>query len=115
MFYQVDTLVAGFLYKEVSGAAPTTCSGFPAGIKTVTNSDISLYPNPATDMLNIHSPEFISGVSVIDAMGRTVSQISDIHSLEYTLSTSGLSTGIYFIRVYNDQQSLPTIRKVTIE
>jgi para-nitrobenzyl esterase len=115
MFYQVDTLVTGFLYNEVTNAVPTTCSTFTAGIKNVNTADVSMYPNPVTDIVNIHSSEFISTVSVVDEMGRVVSQSSDIHSLQYQLNTSGLSTGVYIVRVYSEQSQLPAIRKVTIE
>jgi para-nitrobenzyl esterase len=115
-FYQVDTLITGFLYKEVTNAVPTTCSGFPAGIRSVGSSmDISLFPNPANNILNIRSSEFISGIYVMDETGRIVTQASDIHSLDYQINTSGLSTGIYFVRIDNGQGQNAVVRKVIIE
>lgn len=114
MYQAVDTLVTGFLYKEVAGLAPTTCSGFPAGIQSIgSTADLSIYPNPASNVLNIRSTEYITGVSMIDEMGRTVSQSADIHSLEYQVNTSGLSSGIYFVKIANGQST--TTRKVIVE
>ena len=116
LYHQVDTLVTGFLYKEVTNAVPTTCSGFPAGIKNINNSaTINMFPNPSSDQLNIRSSQFISSISVADEMGRVVIQTSDLHNLEYQLNTSGLNTGVYIVRVYNEKGELPAVGKITIE
>jgi para-nitrobenzyl esterase len=114
MYYQVDTLITGFLYKEVTGAAPTSCVGFPAGIAGIgSDAALSIYPNPASSVLNIHSSATISSISVLDEMGRVVSQVADLHSLDYQLNTSRLSAGIYFVKVENGLSS--SLRKVVIE
>lgn len=115
IYYQVDTLVTGFLYKEVTNAVPTTCSGFPAGIKNITTTDVSVYPNPASDLLNIRSSEYISAISVSDEMGRVVAQTGDLHRMDYQMNTSHLSTGVYIVRIYNEQEQMPSVRKITIE
>lgn len=114
-FYMIDTLITGYLYKEITNAAPQVCTGFPAGIRNINSDDITLYPNPATDLVNIHSSRFISSISVADEMGRIVIQTTDIHSPEYQMNTSGLSTGVYIVRIYSEQEQSPTVRKVTIE
>ena len=113
MYYQVDTIVTGFLYKEVTNQVPTVCSGWPAGIQGIGSTNLSIYPNPATNILNIHSTEFISNISVADEMGRTVSQVSDVHALDYQLNTSHLSSGIYFLKL--DMGKSTIVKKVTIE
>jgi hypothetical protein len=114
MFYQVDTIVTGFLYKEVTNQVPTTCSGFPAGIQGIgSTTNLSIYPNPATSVLNIRSTEFISAISIVDEMGRVVSQNSDLHSLDYQVNTSHMSAGIYFVKLETGKST--TVRKITIE
>jgi para-nitrobenzyl esterase len=115
LFNQVDTLVTGFLYKEVTNAVPSTCGAPPAGIRNISTANISVYPNPATDLVNIHSSEYISAISVSDEMGRVVAQASNIHNLEYQMNTSGISTGVYIVRIYNEQEQTPAVRKITIE
>jgi para-nitrobenzyl esterase len=113
MFYSVDTLVTGFLYKEVTNAVPTACS--TTGINNVANTvAIKLYPNPASNQLNIQSSQFISDISITDETGRTVITTGDIHDLSYQLNTSRLSSGIYFVSIYCGETT-PVIKKVTIE
>jgi para-nitrobenzyl esterase len=116
MFTQVDTLVTGFLYKEVTNTAPTVCPVHPNGIQNIYNSaTTTLFPNPTGSVLNIRSSEYISAVSVSDEMGRTIIQTNGIHGLDYQMNTSGLSTGVYIVRIYNEQEQMPVVRKVTIE
>jgi hypothetical protein len=115
-FYMVDTLVTSFLYKEVLNLVSDTCTMVHAGINNIPNAaTIKLYPNPASKQLNIESSEIISSITMSDDMGRTVSQTSDIDSRSYEMNTSGLSAGIYFIRIYGTSGISPVVRKVTIE
>ena len=115
MFHQVDTLITGFLFHEVMGLVPDTCPK-PSGIQNIANSaTITLYPNPATSVLNIQSSHFISEISVVDEMGRTVSQTENVNDLSYKMNTSRLSPGIYFVRIYETPGQIPAVRKVIIE
>jgi dienelactone hydrolase len=116
LFYQVDTLVTGFLYYEYTNTPKAPCVEQPNGIQNISaTADISLYPNPAGNVLNIRSSGFISGIAIIDEMGRVVSQASDIHSLSYQVNTSGLSRGVYFVNVQMAEGHTSTFRKVVIE
>ena len=116
MFHQVDTLVTGFLFHEVTNLVPDTCPAIVNSIRNINNQPtISLYPNPATNVLNIQSSHFISAISVVDEMGRTVSQVGNMNSLSYQMNTSHLSPGIYFVRIYDTQGQIPAVRKVIIE
>ena len=110
----IDTLITSFLYKELYNLVPDTCPT-PSGIKNVTSATIKLYPNPAGKQLNIESSDIISAITMSDEMGRTVSRTSDIDSRNYEMNTSGLSAGIYFIRIYSTSGLLPVVRKVIIE
>ena len=56
--------------------------------------NFNVYPNPATDRLNISCNEAVREVSVIDMAGRTV-----INSNATTLNVSGLAAGVYMVRV----------------
>jgi hypothetical protein len=113
-YYMIDTLITSFLYKELYNLVPDTCPT-PSGIKNVTSATIKLYPNPAGKQLNIESSDIISAITMSDEMGRTVSRTSDIDSRNYEMNTSGLSAGIYFIRIYSTSGLLPVVRKVIIE
>jgi hypothetical protein len=115
-FYMIDTMITSFLYKELFNLVPDTCVGFPAGINNIyRTANVSLYPNPASNVLNIQSSEFISSISLTDEMGRTISEASDINNLSYQINTSKLSSGIYFVSIYSKSGPVPAVRKVTIE
>ena len=115
-FYMVDTMVTSFLYAEVTGAAPTACGPIPAGVQSInTTPDITVYPNPASSLLNIQSSQYIKGIALTDMTGRTMSQASDINTLNYQMSVSGLSAGIYFVSIYSTAGQTPIVKKITIE
>ena len=61
---------------------------------------ISVYPNPAKEMLNIkiESNKTIKNVSIIDVSGRTVKQIHNINTAN-TIDISDIKKGVYFIKI----------------
>lgn len=60
------------------------------------NSQLAVYPNPATNVLNISSSDEITGVEVFDLSGRKVlSQMGNVNMI----SLSDLANGVYTIRV----------------
>jgi hypothetical protein len=100
----------------VTNAVPDTCPKVPNGVQEVKYSaNISLYPNPASGILNIQSSQFIANISISDQMGRIVAQVSDLHDMSYQMNTSRLSSGVYIIRIDNGQGQVPAVKKVTIE
>ncbi|MBQ8704525.1 MAG: Omp28-related outer membrane protein [Bacteroidales bacterium] len=69
---------------------------YSVGINEVAASvDFSIYPNPATDRLNINCNDAVREVSVIDVTGRTVINAG----AESTVNVSGLAAGVYMVRV----------------
>jgi hypothetical protein len=115
-FYKVDTLVTGFLNRAVCASTLPTCVVTPNSIKDLQfGANISLYPNPASNVLNVQSSEFISDISMVDEMGRVVSHISDLHTLNYQMNTSQLSSGVYFLRLNDNKGHIPAVRKVVVD
>ncbi len=81
---------------------------------------IAIYPNPVADQLNIRlyqdetAPLYID---LIDILGRKVhsgiqSNATDAQ-VQLTLSMSNLATGVYMVRVANEDQSVIRSYKVT--
>lgn len=68
---------------------------------------ISIYPNPAKTVLNINSSKQANNMSyeVIDSLGRIIVLETNMKS-ENNLDVSGLSTGIYFIKIKLDNQQI---------
>lgn len=62
---------------------------------------VSLFPNPAKDMVTLYSTDRIREVTIVDISGRTVKQfVVDTH--EVNLDTSALITGLYLVSVRTD-------------
>jgi poly(3-hydroxybutyrate) depolymerase len=123
-FYMVDTLVTGFLVKAVGltftapcGTSPAPCPTYlPLGIQLVMDqADITLYPNPGNKVLNIHSSQSISDISMYDETGKMVLQADDVKSYNYQLNTSHLSSGVYTLHINNTEGHVPTVKKVIID
>ncbi len=70
--------------------------GSHVGIEDVATSvDFSVYPNPATERLNISCNEAVREINVIDVTGRTVMTLGATNSV----NVSSLATGVYMVRV----------------
>ncbi|NQY66895.1 MAG: T9SS type A sorting domain-containing protein [Flavobacteriales bacterium] len=61
-----------------------------------TSSSISLFPNPASDMVNILGGSSISSIDIFDILGNNVKSIVGPTS---QLGISDLSSGIYLVRI----------------
>ena len=80
------------------------CDGTPANETCIasiaeleTNVDVSMYPNPSSDMITIDSKsEYINEVKVIDVLGRTV-YVSNLVSKQLTIDISHFYTGTYIV------------------
>ncbi|MCQ2285417.1 MAG: choice-of-anchor J domain-containing protein [Bacteroidales bacterium] len=61
---------------------------------------IDIYPNPVKDVLNVRAEGF-NTVEVVNFLGQTVYSAS-VNSSEFTINTSNLTAGVYFIRLAGD-------------
>ncbi|RZJ27606.1 MAG: T9SS type A sorting domain-containing protein, partial [Flavobacterium sp.] len=66
-----------------------------------TNSGVSIFPNPAGNVIYIRSQSQVNSVSITDIQGRVVKQI-DHPGNEPSVDTSGLTSGTYFVRLNTD-------------
>jgi len=108
-FYTVDSMVTIFLYDLV-------CTGVAGVNEVVTNPEISLFPNPAGEAVNIQSPQAMSSIVVYDETGRTILQVNKINRESYEANTSHFGKGVYFIRVsFCDAANAPVVKRVVVE
>jgi hypothetical protein len=56
---------------------------------------VTLYPNPANDVVNIQANDLVEQVSVMDVSGKTVMNLNKVNSF----SVRDISKGIYLVRV----------------
>ncbi|CAN5484532.1 hypothetical protein BH11BAC2_BH11BAC2_17200 [soil metagenome] len=66
------------------------------GIPEFTKTEISLYPNPASNVLNIRSQTIFEKVIVHDGLGRKMLEINPTNN-NFSIELSNFSPGIYFL------------------
>lgn len=74
--------------------------------------DISVYPNPATDILHISSPNALKNVSIFNVTGKKVMDVQYNSVLKRSLDISSLDKGVYIIRVSNTSDEVYSTRIV---
>jgi Secretion system C-terminal sorting domain len=68
-----------------------------AGVDTVTKKALAVYPNPATDVLNVASQnEVISNIQVYNLIGQQVISVAPNAALA-TVNVSALNAGVYMV------------------
>ncbi|MDV7696155.1 choice-of-anchor J domain-containing protein [Chryseobacterium soli] len=76
------------------------------------NSIFKVYPNPATDILNIDSKVKIKSINVYDTAGRSVIS-TDANSNKFSVHLAKLAAGIYIVtaETENGKESVKVIKK----
>jgi len=75
------------------------CENTPVGIKTLTLPSISVYPNPANNIVNVVSAEDINEIEVLNFLGQSIYKTSDINLKSKEIDVSGFNTGQYVVKV----------------
>ena len=78
----------------------------------ILSGELLVYPNPATDVINITSPSDISNVTIYNYVGQTVYSIN-VNSSNVQINSNDFKAGIYIIRIQTCR-GLET-QKVTIK
>ncbi len=85
----------------------------PAGIENTSNiNKVSMYPNPASDVLNVNGTEKIDQVSIVNVVGQEV-LVTEVNATNYSIDISSLESGIYFVNIETGNQR--TVKKLTIK
>ena len=75
------------------------------GIENHLTNSITLYPNPANDVVNVQCTMYnvqCLGVEVIDVYGKVINTVN-VTENPTRINVSGLAAGMYFVRVTTDQ------------
>jgi Secretion system C-terminal sorting domain len=73
---------------------------FPVvGINDLTNSSITLYPNPANDLVYIVSTNDIKTIEVLNYIGQTVYTNNDVNQKKAQLNVTSFKAGVYFVKI----------------
>lgn len=72
---------------------------YPAGIEDVTMGNTVVYPNPATEVININTTDNVQRVEIFNMQGQLVkAEIGDVNSI----SVKSLANGLYTLKLTTD-------------
>lgn len=72
----------------------------PAGIETLSSRSAKVYPNPATSIVEIQSPEVMSTVDVVNITGQTLIS-KEINARQAVIDVQLLPSGMYLLKIDN--------------
>lgn len=75
-------------------------------------SNISIYPNPASEMAYINAASAIKSMTLTDISGRTIREVSGLNSNVIELNVRSLEAGIYFISLTTENGT--TTQKLSV-
>jgi len=108
-FNTVDSLVTVFLYNLV-------CSPVAAVNEVSNGAEVTLFPNPANELLNVQSSQSLKDIVLYDETGRVMMRTNNLNRENYELNTAVLSKGVYFARIsFSDGNISPIVRRVVVE
>ena len=81
-------------------ATSSSCTQMNTVEIPVQQTDLTFYPNPVQDMLQIKTKEKLLTYEVITADGRLVTQGKFART--YTIDMTGMTTGVYYVKVQGD-------------
>jgi len=85
--------------------------GGPGSVPEVYVTNFMAYPNPVSDVLTINANTEIHAVIIQNILGQNIRGTDHIYRKTTQLDVSGLQTGIYFIKIY-DERGESTVRKI---
>lgn len=74
-------------------------------------SQISIYPNPADDIINVRLTDGISDkieIALVSQMGQQLTQLTETGNHQFSADISGLAPGVYFIRIKSSSGNYAT-------
>lgn len=72
---------------------------FPTAIETVTEQSVlTVFPNPATDQLNIISDERLQSIELTDISGKIIVAEKNVRNNSYSINTTAFAPGTYFLK-----------------
>lgn len=77
-----------------------TSEGVIASLVDVDMASISVYPNPAKNVVSISAPSAIDRIEMMNVLGQKVYENATIGSENTTINVSDLDNGTYFVRIF---------------
>lgn len=99
------------LYQDTIHGYMTPRLGLALGVLTLNDfvgitspkiTDVSIYPNPATNSFTVSYKNIINNISITDITGKIVYQ-SEVNNTSVTITSLNLHAGLYIVTVSTDQ------------
>lgn len=74
------------------------------------SNEVAVYPNPATDVVNVETTEAITSIAVYNMSGAAVNADYSVNGNNATINVNGLASGVYFVRI-NNGEAVRVIKK----
>jgi dienelactone hydrolase len=94
---------------DTADVRATNCLAFPLGMTDVSSLHTRIYPNPATNMVDIQADKNISELRLIDYTGKTIIQES-LNAQTTDLNVSNLAAGIYLVEMTSNDGQRSTMK-----
>jgi len=114
-YFELTNLNPGTLnYTEMQAAGFDIKPG-PESVNELSSEvNLSIYPNPANNSVNIGLDEGFEQVVIIDVTGKILTKETFEHAIKQTsLDISGLASGVYFVEVSSAKQTF--VKKVLVK
>ena len=82
------------------------------GYNKLTNEQIMIYPNPATEVVNVKSDYSITRIDVMNFVGQTIYTNSDVAAMTAKINVTTFKPGVYFVKV-STSEGVRTV-KITV-
>jgi hypothetical protein len=126
IFFTIDTVVPNFVtvgdhtfystgnYSFAVSHEIACDTIFDIRLRVLAEPVYDIGPNPTKSLLNINSDGFISAVEFYSVTGQLVMR-KEVNCSEAELDVEGLVDGVYILRIYGEESSLPSVSKVVKE
>lgn len=119
--FEVGDIISNYadIYFDYNPAIVTNVATteFVATLKAETfeTTQVSMYPNPASNMVTIQTDnEPINSVKITDVLGKTVAIQTNIDAVSTKISVSNYKSGIYFVEIKTENKKTIT-KKLVVE
>ncbi len=110
---KTDLVITG--YSDAGYAAQSSAvylNTSPISVSDLKKNNISISPVPAKEYITVFCPENINKLVIYDVSGKTVFS-QNVAGQNVTINTSGLSSGVYFVKILTGTQTIS--EKIIIE
>jgi hypothetical protein len=83
------------------------------GINEIIQNNLKVYPNPATESLNITSAHDFSAIIITDVNGRVI-YTSEVNNKQATIDIRTMSNGVYLLQIMDSSRQMLTQQRIII-